>query len=123
MARTCAEFQDDLSALLDNELKDADKVGLETHLTECKDCASRFETLKALSGFMREQVDVDIKMPDLWDSIKEDMASVCEVMQDDLSAYLDGELPPAAQEGVKQHLADCQNCLDKFKLLNRTNQL
>jgi len=124
MVRTCADFQEDLSALLDNELKGEEKTGLESHLTECKDCASRFQTLKSLSAFLKDESEPDqTDMPDLWDAVKDEIASICEVMKEDLSAYLDGELPPAAQEGVKQHLNDCGDCLDQFKLLNRTNQL
>ena len=29
---------------------------------------------------------------------------------DTLSAYIDAELPPAAQQGIEQHLASCHAC-------------
>ncbi len=122
---TCANYQEDLSALLDDELKNDEKVGLETHLTECKDCAVRFESLKQLNTFLSAESVSGLVVPDIWASIKEAgiLPSVCDVIDEDLSAYLDGELPPAAQDGVKQHLADCSVCLEKFKQLNMTNQL
>ncbi|MBX9696187.1 MAG: zf-HC2 domain-containing protein [Cyanobacteria bacterium] len=122
---TCANYQEDLSALLDDELKANEKTDLETHLTECKDCASRFESLKQLNSFMTQESFGGLVVPDIWASIKEagKLPSVCDVIDEDLSAYLDGELPPAAQDGVKQHLADCTVCLEKFKRLNTTNQL
>jgi len=51
------------------------------------------------------------------------MASICEVMEEDLSAYLDGELTPAAQEGVNKHLKECSTCLNSFKRLNSANRI
>jgi anti-sigma factor RsiW len=44
-------------------------------------------------------------------------------MEDDLSAYLDGELTPAAQEGVNRHLKECASCLNSFKRLNAANRM
>lgn len=121
---SCIDFQEDLSALLDDELKGTDKTELESHLSECDECTSRFETLKSLSSFLSKGAEkCEADMPDLWSKLKDELPSVCLVIEEDLSAYLDGELPPAAQEGVNEHLNSCSECLDKFKLLNSTNQL
>jgi anti-sigma factor RsiW len=123
MVRACTDYQEDLSALLDNELGADENKDVTGHLTECNDCASRFETIKSLSGFLSKEGSNIVDMPDLWDSIKDELPSVCLVIEEDLSAYLDGELPAAAQEGVNHHLDECAECLDKFKLLNSTNQM
>lgn len=122
MVRACTDYQEDLSALLDNELGVTESKDITGHLTECGECASRFETIKSLSVFLVKESG-KVEVPDIWDSLKDELPSICIVIEEDLSAYLDGELPPAAQEGVKKHLDDCAECLDKFKLLNSTNQL
>ncbi len=123
MVRTCTDYQEDLSALLDNELGVNESKDINGHLTECDDCSARYETIKSLSGLLVKESSNIEEMPDLWASLKDELPSICIVIEEDLSAYLDGELPSAAQEGVKQHLDDCAECLEKFKLLNSTNQL
>lgn len=122
MVKECIDYQEDLSALLDSELGDQDKAEVTKHLTDCCECASRFETINSLSSFIGHEA-LNLQTQDLWEKIQADLPSVCEVIEEDLSAYLDGELPPAAQEGVNAHLKDCRSCLEKFKLLNATNQL
>jgi len=123
MVKACTDYQEDLSALLDDELGSDEHEDITGHLTECGDCAARFETIKSLSGLLTKESCKIAEMPDLWESLKDELPSVCVVIEEDLSAYLDGELPAAAQEGVKHHLDDCSKCLDKFKMLNSTNQL
>lgn len=123
MVRTCTDYQEDLSALLDNELGVNESKDINNHLSGCDDCSARYETVKSLSGLLSKECGNIGEMPDLWASLKDELPSICVVIEEDLSAYLDGELPAAAQEGVKQHLDDCVECLDKFKLLNSTNQL
>ncbi|MBX9668786.1 MAG: zf-HC2 domain-containing protein [Candidatus Obscuribacterales bacterium] len=122
MVRACTDYQEELSALLDNELDESTNTDVTNHLTECSDCASRFETIKSLSSLLIKECTNIIEIPDLWDKLKDDLPSLCSVIDEDLSAYLDGELPSAAQEGVKHHLDDCKPCLEKFKQLNATNQ-
>jgi predicted anti-sigma-YlaC factor YlaD len=125
MADVCTKYQEDLSALMDQELKGSEKTQLEEHLIDCKECLSRFESLKSLSQFLEdESVTPDAPSElDFFQALSLKMPSVCEVIDEDLSAYIDAELPPHAQEGVKTHLAECVDCLEKFKLLNSTNQL
>lgn len=123
MAEVCIKYQEDLSALLDHELKGSEKTSLEEHLIDCKECLSRFESLKSLSQFLEDESS----QPEIPDSffaqLSDKLPSVCQVIDEDLSAYLDGELPAHAQDGVKSHLNECSDCLSKFKLLNSTNQL
>jgi anti-sigma factor RsiW len=44
-------------------------------------------------------------------------------VQNDLSAYLDGELLAPAKEGIDQHLEHCAGCLQKFQQLSQVNNL
>lgn len=115
-------FQENLSALLDKEIHGDEKAELENVLTECKESAAQFESLKSLSVLIKDSAE-EVEVPDIWDSIKDDLPSTRELIEEDLSAYLDGELPPAAQDGVKKYLEDDEELLEKFKLLNETNQL
>lgn len=120
---SCTNYQEELSALLDQELKSELGAEIESHLVECADCAERFETMKRLSTLISVDSVKDLEIPDIWEGMKENVPSVCAVIEEDLSAYLDGELPPTAQKGVNNHLDECPACLDKFKHLNSTNQL
>jgi len=123
MAEVCTQYQEDLSALMDQELKGTEKTQLEEHLVDCKDCLSRYESLKSLSKFLEDETESLDAPEQFWSSLADKIPTVCEVIDEDLSAYIDAELPPHAQEGVKKHLSECSDCLEKFKLLNSTNQL
>lgn len=120
---TCDKYKDELSALLDNQVGSNLKSEIESHLEACTECTVEFESLKAVSKLLGKAFGADSEMPDIWSKIALDMPSVCDVIVDDLSAYLDGELTSPAQEGVNQHLKDCADCLAKFTALNQTNRL
>lgn len=120
---TCDKYKDELSALLDNQVGSNLKSEIESHLEACTECTVEFESLKAVSKLLGKAFEADAEMPDIWSKIALDMPSVCDVIVDDLSAYLDGELTSPAQEGVNQHLKDCADCLAKFTALNQTNRL
>jgi len=44
----------------------------------------------------------------------------CREVRQQLSAYLDGELPPAAREGVEAHVAACRACRQELAALQAT---
>ncbi|MBP9090992.1 zf-HC2 domain-containing protein [bacterium] len=119
----CDNYKDELSALLDNQVGGSLKTEVESHLEACSECAAEFDSLKAVSKLIGQAFVADSEIPDIWSKIALDMPSVCDVIVDDLSAYLDGELTSPAQEGVNQHLKDCADCLAKFTALNQTNRL
>lgn len=124
MEELCTQYRIELSAFIDGQLEKALMASVEEHLNGCDNCATELTTMKALSKMLNDDLkSPNLEVPDLWDAIKSEMPSVCEVMQEDLSAYLDGELPPAAQEGVNNHLKECENCLGTFKAMNATNQV
>jgi predicted anti-sigma-YlaC factor YlaD len=114
----------ELSAMLDGQLEGKTQSEVQEHLAGCADCSQEMETLKKLTEFLSQGLEPSsMESPELWGGIQAAMPSVCEVMQEDLSAYLDGELTPAAQEGVNKHLKECPSCLDSFKHLNSANRL
>ncbi|MDP3507310.1 MAG: zf-HC2 domain-containing protein [Candidatus Melainabacteria bacterium] len=119
----CDNYKDELSALLDNQIGVSLKSEVELHLEACTECAAEYESLKAVSNLLSKAFVAEGEIPDIWTKIAIDMPSVCDVIVDDLSAYLDGELTSPAQEGVNQHLKDCADCLAKFTALNQTNRL
>ncbi|HEY9787669.1 MAG TPA: zf-HC2 domain-containing protein [Candidatus Obscuribacterales bacterium] len=124
METVCARYRLELSAFIDGQLDKQLKSEIDSHLDECNECKLELETLKELCKLLAEDMsEKNMDIPDLWESIKSEMPSVCEVMREDLSAYLDGELPAPAQEGVNKHLNECADCLASFKLLNATNQV
>jgi len=47
----------------------------------------------------------------------------CNARPADLSAYLDGELPPEASDAVRAHLAECRHCRDEYRAAEETVRL
>ena len=124
MVESCEKYRMELSALLDEQLDKQLKAEVEEHLSGCSDCSQELDTLKSLCQLMSKQFEPDnLEIPDLWAKMKDQVPTVCQVLDEDLSAYLDGELPAPAQEGVNAHLKECPDCLGKFKTLNATNQV
>jgi anti-sigma factor RsiW len=124
METTCSRYRSELSALLDGQLDSKDHNDVQGHLNNCENCTAEFEALKKLTMFLVAEMNSErVPVPDIWGQLQAHLPSVCQVMEDDLSAYLDGELSPAAQEGVNRHLKECASCLDSFKRLNAANRM
>ncbi len=122
-ALACDKYKDELSALLDNQVGPELAKEINEHMLDCTECKASYESLKALTTMLGKALSEPAEMPDLWSRMSHEVPSVCDVILDDLSAYLDGELTSPAQEGVNQHLKDCADCLAKFTALNQTNRL
>jgi len=122
MVNSCKQYSDDLSCFLDKQLEAARHDEVSQHLSVCSTCQLEYEQLAAVVRLMDQNLG-EMPIPDLWQKVSAELPSVCQVIEEDLSAYLDGELPAAAQEGIVQHLKACSPCCDRFKLLNQTNQL
>jgi len=124
MDTTCSRYRIELSALLDGQLDSKDHNDVQGHVTNCENCSAEFETLQKLTKFLGDEMNSEeMPVPDIWGGLQAKLPSICQVMEEDLSAYLDGELTPAAQEGVNRHLKECASCLDSFKQLNTTNRV
>ncbi len=124
MAESCQKVRSELSALMDAQVSGSVKSELEDHLVGCQDCAAEYKSLVDLTGYIGKAFDEEhFETPDIWAALSQKLPSICDVIQEDLSAYLDGELSAPAQEGVNLHLKECETCLDSFKALNATNRL
>src|SRR5215471_1100300 len=124
MISSCSAFKEDFSSFLDDCLDEARKADVCTHLADCPACRKEYESLKSLNGMLAAALRPEsAPAVDIWSSLSAKLPSVCQVIQEDLSAYLDGELAAPAQEGVNQHLKECQACREKFSGMHATNQL
>jgi len=124
MGSTCAELKEEFSAFIDGQLDPGKQEEVSAHLNVCSSCKGELNGLRKLSNLLGATLKLEERaVPDIWSSVEKQLPSVCEMMREDLSAYLDGELTAPAQEGVNQHLKECEPCLSSFKQLNNTNGL
>lgn len=124
MLLSCNQYIEDLSALLDEQLDEDRKSEVTGHLADCSQCRSQLDQMRSLSRFVSGGLQGEPQgVPDIWGALAGRLPPVCTVIDEDLSAYIDGELTGPAQEGINQHLADCQPCRAKFKELNSTTRL
>lgn len=122
MVMTCTELELELSSYIDGELDDTTQFSVRKHLEDCGLCQTAHEQLRSVNGLL-SQVHSNIveNAPEIWASLEAKMPGVCECIQDDLSAYLDGELLPSSKEGVSTHMESCTVCLEKFNELSKVN--
>jgi anti-sigma factor RsiW len=119
----CVRYRSDLSAFADGQLEAHVQAEVQSHVGNCELCSEELETLRALSQFLIDGFNPEnLPMPDLWTRIEDSLPSACELVVVDLSAYLDNELPPAAQEGVNKHIKECLPCMSAFKDLNEATK-
>lgn len=124
MVLSCTDFQDDLSSFVDGELDQHRQSALASHLSECELCKRNHEDFKKVTVLMQSATArIQETAPDLWSALNGKMPSVCECIQEDLSAYLDGELIAPAKEGVSAHLEGCTVCHAKFQELSSVTRL
>lgn len=120
----CVEFKEDISAFVDGELDKTRQSEVSEHITGCVACQTLHvqfrDTSKALAQAKLAAVAV---CPDIWSAISEKLPSVCDIIQEDFSAYLDGELIVPAKEGVSEHLQACPPCHGKFQDISQVNGL
>lgn len=118
----CAQFKDDISALIDGELDASRNSELEEHLNSCADCQQQHLALRQTSSLLAQAKLASLAAcPDIWSAMAGKMPPICEIVEEDFSAYLDGELIVPAKEGVSEHLQDCKPCHGKFQDLSHVN--
>ena len=117
MAKIHAQFQDELSAYLDNELAPAEHRRIEAHLHVCNECS------EMLSAFQKNrQIVADLAHP-APSTLKETvMAEIHTQFQNNLSAYLDDELVPAMRERIDTHLHTCNECADALSAFRENRE-
>lgn len=120
----CADFKEDMSAYLDGELDNGRQSELVQHLEDCGACQGHHTQMRQTVSLMAQsKLAAYAKCPDLWSGIASKLPSVCQTIEADFSAYLDGELIVPAKEGVSEHLQLCQPCHGKFQELSQVNGL
>ncbi len=122
MAMSCTDLKEELSPYVDGELDETTQFAVRKHLEACSLCQQFHDDMRGV-GVLLAKVHTNVieNAPDIWASISSKMPDVCECVQDDLSAYLDGELLPSSKEGVTVHMETCAVCLEKFNELSRVN--
>ena len=117
MAKIHTQFQDELSAYLDNELAPAEHQRIEAHLHACSECS---EMLSAFQQNRQRVADFSHPAPStLKDAV---MAKIHTQFQDELSAYLDNELAPAEHQRVEAHLHACSECTGILSALRENRE-
>jgi anti-sigma factor RsiW len=124
MEDVCLSYRTELSALIDGQLDSKVQNEMQQHLDGCENCTEELDTLKSLELFLVENMSAEaLDVPELWDMMQADLPSVCDVVREDISAFIDHELTPPAQEGVDKHLKECLPCMSSFKQTNKTSKL
>ena len=117
MAEIHTQFQDELSAYLDNELAPAEHQRIAAHLHSCSACS---EMLSALQQNRQMVADLSHPAPStLKDAV---MAEIHTQFQDELSAYLDNELAPAEHQRIEAHLHACNECTEMLSALRENRE-
>lgn len=124
MSLSCTDFKEDLSSFVDGELDQHKQSALAVHLSDCSICKRDHDDFKHVGRALQTSAaESQTAAPDIWAAISTKLPGVCECVQDDLSAYLDGELIASAKEGVSQHLEQCAECHAKFQDLSGVTRL
>lgn len=124
MALSCSDLKDELSSLLDGELDQHSQSAIADHLTICSTCQADHDGYKRVGKLLKSfHSNISEAAPDISTAVSLKLPTVCECIQEDLSAYLDGELIAPAKEGVAAHLETCSACLMKFNQLSKVTGL
>jgi anti-sigma factor RsiW len=124
MALSCSDFKEDLSPFVDGELDQHRHTAIASHLTDCSSCKIEHDSYRSLTRILQSSASQSKESaPDIWAALEAKLPGVCECIQEDLSAYLDGELIAPAREGISTHLEQCSVCLSKFNELSKVNTL
>ena len=70
----CVEIERKLSAFVDGELPELERLGAERHLESCAACRRELELLTAASGFLREE-GRSVPEPPAWQSVRGALAA------------------------------------------------
>jgi len=112
---------EEIQALLDGELDDAQRQECEAHLTKCESCAGLMDRLAAIRDTLAA-VGAASPPPHLRELILEAVAEAepvpelsCERAIEIASSYLDGELLGQERQVLEAHLFVCPSCYRAFK--------
>ncbi len=119
----CERHQGSFSALLDEEIEFNSKFNLQQHLSDCGECSGELLRWREFQAFFEKQLPAAVQsVPDIWPGLADQMPSMCELFDDEISAYLDDELAGSAQAGVRAHLTSCSGCAKRYSDLKNVRQ-
>ncbi len=111
------KIQEELSAYLDNELSPSRHKQIEAHLHSCVECS---DILAAFEENRQRVVNIARPVPStLKDGV---MAKIHTQFQDELSAYLDGELAYDMRDRMEAHLHSCSECSDMLTVFRQNRE-
>lgn len=124
----CETIKTLLSAYLDGEISDDEKLSIEQHLGDCGSCREEFLALKNLCSNIQTSLNADIiPIPDLSEKVlgmlNNSTELVCDEIDEKLSAYFDGELDITDYCSVEEHLKSCVQCNNKYNELDYLRNL
>ncbi len=98
MEITCAQMDVLISFYIEGDLSRALKVKVEEHLKQCPACRAKFDIIKTMLNDLRSSLDE--KEEEVFSASSN---SQYRVFQNNLSAYVDNELPPEENIKIKKY--------------------
>ena len=124
---SCENIIELLSAYIDGELSDNEKTTVEEHLKSCKSCQEELEIIKELSNKIKFSLEKEDLIPDLSLSVmsrlNESNQLSCNDVDENISAYFDGELEPTQYYSIDDHIKNCTRCEENYKKLKYLRNL
>ncbi|MDD3149909.1 MAG: zf-HC2 domain-containing protein [Candidatus Gastranaerophilales bacterium] len=116
----CQDIEKNLSAYIDDELNDNDKLFIEEHLKNCPNCQQQLNQLSQTISLCKNTLgkttsNLSINYKELIEKSK-----ICANIEEKLSPFLDGELSRQEIIEVTEHLMVCPHCRKEFYHLKQT---
>src|ERR1700679_195767 len=118
----CSKHRANFSALIDEQLDFNTKFETQQHLTDCPECSEQLIQTRDMQALIEKSLLEGVDTPpDIWQLLQEKMPKVCDLIREEYSTYIDGEISAAAQDGIKSHLDTCPVCRRDFEQLSKVN--
>lgn len=122
---TCEQILDLISSFIDGELTEEEQNAAQDHFDHCPECAEELKMVQQLSLRVQQTLELE-NIPDFSAAIlsKLEAESVsCKQVEENLSAYFDGEMDTNNYYAIKNHLDECKDCEPKYKKLEYLRNL
>ncbi len=124
MVIACPNYPEEISAFLDGQLDENRKAEVSEHLSECGVCRRQLQEFTELSDLISAAWSpAHLKIPDLWVKIQGQVSALLHPTTEELSAFIDNELPAAGMEGVREHIGVCASCKSRLRQLSQATNL
>lgn len=125
---SCQNLSLQISAYLDEELANLDRIALEAHLGSCLDCQKHLTHYQQGRFWLKQvcslQTTLLFSRP-LKDFSDDILAQIHPEMLSDLqfSSFLDGEYSSSEAQQVSEHLQNCTACQQEYQIWKTTQHL